>query len=362
MQRILAVIILLVAVVLTAFWLNARERSVPQESTPTVIQPLAAEFEEQEALLLGGTMMVANLPKLLGDIVEAVGGHLTPVVLVKTQEEEFLARRILTRRQVPVSHYRILKMPIMTMWVRDFGPHLLQDSEGNRSLAGFHYRRRNGNITDNTIPASLAEIMGLPLREFPLLLEGGDFLSLSTNRMMNRNIHYKDMTEREMEKFLAAGMGFTRWDALPHLVGEPTGHVDMFVTLAGPDLAVVGSYNAADDSTNARLLDVAATQLAASQTGDGRFFRVERIPMPPRTDGVWRTYTNVVYANGVLLVPTYPNYCPELDAKAMQFYRELLPCREVVGVDASGLIRLSGALRCVSMNVPAFKGSEALFP
>ena len=42
--------------------------------------------------------------------------------------------------------------------------------------------------------------------------------------------------------------------------------------------------------------------------------------MPPHDDGRWRTYTNVVYANGTLLVPTYPGFCPELDAEALAVY------------------------------------------
>ena len=83
---------------------------------------------------------------------------------------------------------------------------------------------------------------------------------------------------------------------------------------------------------------------------------VERIQMPPRRDGKWRTYTNVIYANGVLLVPQYPDYSPELDAKALEVYRKVLPDWKVVGVNASTLIEKRGSLHCLSHMLPVMTG------
>ena len=74
--------------------------------------------------------------------------------------------------------------------------------------------------------------------------------------------------------------------------------------------------------------------------------------MPDHDDGYWRTYTNIVFANGVVLVPVYPDYCPDLDEEALAIYRRLLPDRQVVGIDCSGLIKMNGALRCITMNFP----------
>ncbi len=45
--------------------------------------------------------------------------------------------------------------------------------------------------------------------------------------------------------------------------------------------------------------------------------QVVRIPMPSHKDGNWRTYTNVIYANGVVLVPQYPDADAELDRVAL---------------------------------------------
>ena len=369
--------IIAIALALTVLWWATRIPATDQDRAETLpdrslsnlaLARMPAEFESQEALLLGGTQLVGLFPGLLVEIVAAVQGRLPVVVLVNTPAEEQLVRQLLTQRQVPAVAWRTLRLPIRTMWVRDFAPHLVEDPRGGRQLIGFHYRERRGNQVDNTLPASLAEMLDLPLREAPLLLEGGDFLSngrgvcLSSDRLIKRNIYYKELNDREMGEMLSSNLGFTDWPAFPQLEGEPTGHVDMFLTLVAPDVAVVGRYDADADSTNALLLDRTARELAAVPSGAGGNFQVKRIPMPPHADVVWRTYTNVVYANGGLLVPTFPDYCPELDTQALETYRGLLPGWEVVGLDVSGLIRMNGALRCLTMNMPLVSGAPLDFP
>jgi agmatine/peptidylarginine deiminase len=81
--------------------------------------------------------------------------------------------------------------------------------------------------------------------------------------------------------------------------------------------------------------------------------KVERIPRPPPTDDVWRSYTNVIFANGTLLVPSYPDADEKTEARALDVYAKLLPGWTIIPLDVSDLIREGGALRCISMNVPA---------
>ncbi len=74
--------------------------------------------------------------------------------------------------------------------------------------------------------------------------------------------------------------------------------------------------------------------------------------MPDNYDGIWRTYTNVIYANDRVLVPTFAHAEPGKEAQALALYRRLLPGRRIVPIDASSIIENLGALRCVSLNVP----------
>ena len=64
--------------------------------------------------------------------------------------------------------------------------------------------------------------------------------------------------------------------------------------------------------------------------------------MPPKNDGVWRTYTNVVYANGVLLVPIYPGTDEQGQFHALATFAELLPGWRIVGVNSNKLIEFDG--------------------
>nr|MEE4267472.1 agmatine deiminase family protein [Candidatus Krumholzibacteria bacterium] len=138
---------------------------------------------------------------------------------------------------------------------------------------------------------------------------------------------------------------------VPTLAGEPSGHADMFLTFLAPDLVVVGSMDQAADEENAALLDKIAEDLEAMPTLAGPL-RVERIGQPDHDDGVWRTYTSVVFANGVVLVPVYPDYCPDLDARALDFYRKHLSEREIVPIDCSRLVRNGTTLRSITLTVP----------
>src|SRR5205085_8046975 len=96
--------------------------------------------------------------------------------------------------------------------------------------------------------------------------------------------------------------------------------------------------------------------------------KIERIPMPPHSDGVWRTYTNVVYANDIVVVPSYAGVDGRIEREALDTYRRLLPRREIVPVEATSLASTGGALRCVTLNIPhlghsmAFDDGQAVAP
>lgn len=319
---------------------------------------MPAEFQTQETLLLAGTQLAELHPDVLAAIVKAASNDIRILVLAGSAENRSLVNSILTDHGLSPDSVEILQIRILTMWLRDFGPVTVSDADGFRSMVDFHYRERRGNNRDDGIPALLSVSMGLNLMGSRMLAEGGDYLSngrglcLLSTRVINRNAHYLEMDPDQTMANFAALLGFETLSMVPPLKGESTGHADMFCAFVRPDLVVVGSYDPADDLENAAQLDQIVAGLMDFPTLDGPL-QVERIPMPDHNDGVWRTYTNVVFANGVLLVPIYPDYCPDLDEEALALYRRLLPDRRVVGIDASRLIKMNGALRCITMNIPS---------
>ena len=83
---------------------------------------------------------------------------------------------------------------------------------------------------------------------------------------------------------------------------------------------------------NAQILDDNAKFSTASRRKKGPL-EVIRIPMPNHKDGNWRTYTNVIYANGVVLVPQYPDVDPAMDKAALDVFQKALPNWKAVGID-----------------------------
>lgn len=250
----------------------------------------------------------------------------------------------------------VMRTRVKSMWVRDFGPMTVTDVQGRRSMVEFHSGERRAHRFDDDLPAQLAIQLDLAILGNRLQVEGGDLvtngrgLCVLSTRVVEDNAGYRDKEPAEIVQTVASMLGFENLIVVPPLVGESTGHVDMFCTFVAANQVVVGRYDTVADAENSVQLDLVAHDLAGQPTVTGPL-QVIRIPMPDHNDGVWRSYTNVVFANGVVLVPIYPDYCPELDEQALALYRRLLPDRQIVGVDASQLVLVNGNLRCVTANV-----------
>jgi len=65
----------------------------------------------------------------------------------------------------------------------------------------------------------------------------------------------------------------------------------------------------------------------------------------PDNNGNYRTYTNAVFVNKTLLVPTYQE---KYDTTALRIYRENLPGYNVVGINCNSIIGQLGALHCIT--------------
>jgi agmatine/peptidylarginine deiminase len=289
-----------------------------------------------------------------------VHDHITVYALVGFKQERDDVARLLLDAGLPGGCVTFFYLPVASMWTRDYAPLSAVDAGGGVTFLDAAYRGE-GAAQDDDVPQRLGADFGVRVVDLPLTMEGGDLLSdgeglcLTTRRLLARNQEERGFSPERVWALLQTHGGFTDWFPLPSLSGEPTGHIDMFATVIAPRTVVIGRYDPAVDPDNARWLDWSAQQLATRPTSRGPV-TVHRIPMPPHDDGIWRTYTNVVFANGVLLVPAYPDKCPELDEEARGVFARLLPDWRVVGIDAASLIRRNGALHCVTMGLPSLPG------
>ena len=313
------------------------------------------EFEKCGALVLGFSELIQYHPKTLVDIVTALDDRIAIVGVVadESQHNQVLAR--LKESNAPTKNLDLVQVPAVGMWIRDYGPVFVRRQDGSFIVLDAEYIRMD-HRADDWIPRYLAGYFKLPVIDIPLRLNGGNLLSngegwvFTTSQVISSNAK-RGFDQMEVAQILSRYYGATDWMVFKPLSGEPTGHLDMFMTLVAPNIAVVGEFDPADDPDNARQLDAVAAQLAQAQTRSGSM-KVVRIPMPSHEDGKWRSYTNVILANGTLLVPIYPDASLELDEQALKIYSELLPDRRIVPIDATTLIEKNGSLHCISINVP----------
>jgi agmatine/peptidylarginine deiminase len=315
---------------------------------------LAGEFERQDAILLAWDESdpAAQLTQI--EIIRAIWKRVPVILLVSSADAQVTASAAMRQAGLGNRAVRFVRVAVDTVWARDYGPAAVKSPLGVGALINAEYERAE-RPNDDDVPLAVAPLLGMQTVEAPLRIEGGNLLSngagicVTTRKVLDDNAG-RGYDEADVARLLKSVYGARETLILEPLVGEPTGHVDMFATFTAVDHVIVGECSTVTDPVNADLLDRNARRLAQLSTPRGPM-RVTRIPMPPPEFEVWRTYTNVLYANGTLLVPVYPGADILGRRQALAVYRQALPGWKVKGIDCSDLIQSGGALHCVSMNL-----------
>lgn len=319
---------------------------------------MVADFEPKSAVLIGANELIAHHPGLFGDLAEALEGELL-LGLVATAEEEKDGRKILVERGLSPDAVQFLTLPVNTMWVRDYGPLFVRGEEGLVMAVDAEYRGPKGQADrwrDDELPLHLARLLQLPVRQLPLRLAGGnlvgngDGLAVATTRLLQENLE-DGIEMRDLRVAMVRQLGVRRLSLIEPLAGEPTGHVDMFLSFLAPNLALVGECDPLLDPENAAILDHTASVLEGASTSLGPL-QIRRIPLLRMPDGTWRSYSNVILTDRKVLVPVFADVDPVTQQAALAIYRELLPGRKVVPVKADSLRFSGGFLHCISITVP----------
>lgn len=330
---------------------NARSRVVSHDVL--LRGRLPGEFERQEAVLLVWGDDQWSKSALVGAI-SAVHQRIEVIVLVADSSIQARAERTLRDAGLPADAVTFVSIPANTVWARDFGPLVVERGDGALIVDAVLPRKRR--FKDDLVPTRLARWLQANTLSLPIAVDGGAILSngqglcLASEALAwvneQRGLANRQILTRNLQRVTGA----ERVVYVDPLRDEPTGHLDCFMTFTSPDTLVIGDYGDADP-VNAELLDRQAERLARLRMPGGPL-RVERIPMPPPVSSNIRgTYTNVIYANGVLLVPTWSGVPAAFQQQAMAVYRRLLPDWEVIGIDCTELGARGGALHCASASL-----------
>ena len=321
-----------------------------------------AEFRKQSAILLGCHNQINLIPELYGEIARAVNQRVPLFGVVSTEAQARSGAKMIRNMGLPPESMRFLIIPSNSIWIRDYAPFILRyDQENAFMVDGKYHTRtmRENRKQDDFMCFELARMLDLPVRSIPLILEGGNFISngdgllITSAKTISVN-QQGEYTNKQLISMFSDFLGVNGVCAVNHLKSEPNGHIDMFMTMLGKNLAVVAEIDPAVDSENSAILNEAARIVSSYTTSDGPI-TVKRIPMPPQSGNDWRSYTNIILANGALLMPSFSNVDPAIENRAEQVYQSILPPDwEVKRINCDKLVALRGQLHCLSYNIPKF--------
>ena len=338
-------------------------RSEPEDFFPV------AEFRQQAAIILGCHGAINSNPQLYVDIAKAIGGRTPLFGFVSSTAQAKIGVDLLRSSGLSEEAIRFIPVPADSIWIRDYSPFMVRRQDNSIALVDARYVPGNGQenirVYDDEVASHFASMLGLPIRSMPISLDGGNLLSngdglvISTALpiLANRQFGY---TKDQISEIICDMLGARLWGYVPSLEGEPTGHIDMFATILAKNIIVLGEIDQSTDPVNSTRLDLAAKNFKMMNSSLGPM-QIIRIPMPPKLNNLWRSYTNIIMANGILLMPSFSDVDPKIEDKAEEIYRSLLPGWEIKRINCDMLVRRQGQLHCISYNLPKYVDLKGLY-
>ena len=339
-------------------------RITPPPSTPV---RAAAEWEEVEYLVVSWD---PSFPNILRQIVEA-GVEECKVVITTTNQAS--VESYLQSEGVDLTNVIFLNEQFDSIWIRDYGGNTIYSNEvGERAIVDWIYNRPRPN--DDVIPTAHANLLGLPIYTTTsgtndLVNTGGNYMSdgmgnaFASELVLNENAPgnpygVSSKTESEIDDIMFDYMGIENYIKMETLPYDGIHHIDMHMKLLDEETILVSEYpeGVADGPQIEENIDYVLNNF---QSPFGTPYKIKWIPAPPSpsgaypdTGGSYRTYSNMIFVNKTVMVPTYR---PEVDQPALDYLEELLPGYNIVPIDVDNpgenLISLLGAIHCISHTI-----------
>ncbi|NOS86601.1 MAG: T9SS type A sorting domain-containing protein [Ignavibacteria bacterium] len=335
-----------------------------------------AEWEELQALQITWT---AQLP-ILRQIVDFAQDECIVYIICSDSNS---VKTYLTNGGVPLTNLKFLITSFNSIWCRDYGPWTVYSQNiDTLRIIDWKYNRTT-RPQDDATPVFIANTMGVPIHQTliapnDLVNTGGNFMTdghgtaFASELILSENAPgnpygVSAKSESQINQIMNSYMGISRYIKMDILPYDVIHHIDMHIKLLDEETLLVGQYPAgiADGPQIELNLQYILNNF---QTCFGKPYKVVRIAMPPgpngqypNTGGDYRTYTNSVFVNKTVIVPTY---APQYDTTALRIYRENLPGYRIVGIDCNSIIPSLGAIHCITKEIgvsePVFISHSAL--
>ncbi len=334
-------------------WQTYQPQLFPEFSDPppTPVRTMA-EWEELQGILITWTSHTFILRQIV-DYAQDEG-----LVYIVCSDSNSV-KSYLTSGGVPLINLKFLITSFNSIWVRDYGPWCVYAGVTDTlKIIDWIYNRPRP--LDDAVPVYFANYSGLPIYQtttppYDLVATGGNFMTdgqgtgFSSKLILNEN---SGKTEAQINLIMNKFMGIERYIKMETLPYDQIHHIDMHMKLLDEETLLVGQYPAgvADGPQIEANLQYILNNFL---TCYGRPYKVVRIPMPPESgqyppSGDYRTYTNSIFVNKTVIVPTYEL---QYDTTALRIYREAMPGYRVVGINSNSIIPSLGAIHCIAKEI-----------
>ena len=273
-----------------------------------------------------------------------------------------------------LNNISFLATPYNSIWMRDYGPECIYQNEVD-SLYLLDWIYNRPRPSDDTSPDAVGTFKNKAVHSMTnapddLVHTGGNFMAdgfgtaFSSDLVLEENgpngvYNQTSKTPAQVNALMSAWMGispgrYVVMDALPY---DGINHIDMHMKLLDEETLLIGQFPAGVSDGPQIEANIQFIQQNFNSVY-GTPYRIVRIPMPPSTGGAYapsasyRTYTNSIFINKTILVPTYRQ---QFDTTALRIYREQLPGHRVIGIDCDNtdgnIIGQSGALHCITKTI-----------
>ncbi len=298
-------------------------------------------------------------------MVDALADSEAVCINVWDSAHEREVRRQLSKNGAREGHVRFYEHPAHEPWCRDHGPIFLKRAEAPETvIVDWAYNAWGGKYPpfdlDDAVPTRVAELLGLPVYEPSMILEGGSIevngagtLLTTTSCLLNPNRN-PDLSREQIEKNLRDYLGVRNILWLGDgIEGDDTdGHIDDLTRFVNRT-TVVTVVEENEEDPNCLPLRENLETLKGMRLEDGSSMNILTLPMPARIDRedlrLPASYANFYIGNEVILLPVFSD---RQDGPAIKVLEACFPSRKIVPIDCRELIWGLGAFHCLSQQQP----------
>ena len=265
-------------------------------------------------------------------------------------------KTLLTQRGCDMSAIDFYEFPTNDVWTRDNGPIFVFDNQDkNLTISNWEFNGWGNKFPykeSNEVPKLIAEELGLPIVDVPMVHEGGSVevdgrgtLMAKRSSILNRNRN-KGWKQKDAEAYFSHYLGVNNFIWLDGQKGLDItdDHIDGTARFARKN-TIVTFYR--KDFLNRKEYDI----LEKAVNADGEKYNLVHLPITTRrvAGREYGYYVNYYVGNKVVLMPSFDDPSDDVAAATLQ---ELYPNRKVVMIPMVEVLKDGGMVHCVTQQQP----------